>query len=121
MLYCKKSKKCPLICSCDRSAVPLMNLSFTDKSSTCVSVCSVWLGLAEKEIKAVASFANAQISYCKMSVWSCGGTVCTLGMFQGPQDNQLGWLQSRLQLHDGGLNGYMCWSIRNTFEVAQFA
>jgi len=81
----------------------------------------VWLGTAEKEIKIVASFANAQISYCKVSVWSCGETACTLGMFQWPQNSQPGWLQSRLQLHDEDLNGYMHWSIRNTFYVSQFA
>lgn len=45
-----------------QKAVPLTNLSFTYKSSTCLPVCSVGLGIAEEEIKVVASFANAQIS-----------------------------------------------------------
>lgn len=78
---------------------------FTYKSTVCLPVCSVRLGIAEQEVQVGASFANAHISCCKESVWSCGGTVCTLGIFQGAQDSQLGWLKPRLQLHDGGLNG----------------
>lgn len=57
------------------------------------------------EIKAVARFANACISYCKVPIWSCGGTAWAFGVFQGPQDKQRGWLQPRLQLRDGSVNG----------------